>query len=159
MPAGDLTDCCVVEGALGACIGLTGTRGTAGIVGLRACCLTVAEGWAGDCTGNGVAVDGGADCARSASEGGCEVDGVSTSASEGAGIVEACESSGSSVGVSWPWVPWSRYAASCSSTGCSREGRAKAWSSMDTGALRLRRRCAARGGKTDSGTDNQGRGG
>jgi hypothetical protein len=139
MTAGDLVDCCVVEGELGACIGLTGTRGMAGIVGLRPCFLTAAGGWAGDCAGNGVAVDGAADCARSTSEGGCEVDGVSTSASEGAAMVEACDSSGSSVGVSWPWRSRSTYLASWSLTGCSREGRAKAWSSSGTGALRLRR--------------------
>lgn len=102
--AGDLTDCCVVEAALGAFADLTGMRGTAGIVVLRACFFTVAEGCAGDCTADGVVVDGVIDCAKSASEGGCEVDGVSTSASEGPAIVEACDSSGSSVGVRSPSV-------------------------------------------------------
>jgi hypothetical protein len=157
--AGDLTDCCVVEAALGAFVDLIGMRGTAGIVGLRVCFLTLGEDWTGGCMADGAVVKGVADCATSTSEGGWEVDGVSTSASEGPATVEACDSSGSSVGVCWPSVPWSTYLASCSSTACSREGRARAWSSTDTGALRLLRPRAAHAGKSESGTDSQGRGG
>lgn len=134
-------------------------RGTAGIVVLRACFLTAAEGCAGDCIADGVVVDGVVDCAKSASEGGCEVDGVSTSASEGPAMVEACDSSGSSVGVKSPSVSCPDSFVSCSSTACSREGSAKACSSVDTGALRLLRPRAARAGKSESGTDSQGRGG
>jgi hypothetical protein len=87
--AGDLMDCCVVEAALDAFAGLIGTRGTAGMVGLRACFLAAAVTGAACCEPDGVAVDGVVDWARSTSEGGCEVEGVSTSASDGPAIVDA----------------------------------------------------------------------
>jgi hypothetical protein len=91
---GDLTDFCVVEAVLGAFADLIGMRGIAGIVAVRACFVAVAD----DCA-DGVTADGVVTCARSTSEGGCEVEGVSTSASEGTAAVEASDSAGSSVGV------------------------------------------------------------
>lgn len=47
---------------------------------------------------------------ESASEGGCDVEGVSVSISEGASKVDACESSGPSVGV--------RSGSTCTSDSC-----------------------------------------
>jgi hypothetical protein len=92
-------------------------------------------------------------CAKSsASEGGWEVEGVSTSASEGTAAVDACDSSGSSVGVC---SPSSASSVSISSTGCVRDGRARPSSSASTNALRRLLRRAARGGK-GPGTDCQG---
>jgi hypothetical protein len=95
-------------------------------------------------------------CARSsASEGGWEVEGVSTSASEGTAAVDACDSSGSSVGVCSPSSASSVSIELASSTGCVRDGRARPSSSASTGALRRLLRRAARGGK-GPGTDCQG---
>ena len=136
--AGDLGDFCAVEAALGAFADLIGMSGTAGLVAVRACFVAVADGW----TGSSV---------RSSSDGGCEVEGVSTSVSEGTATVDACEGAGSSVGVRVPCSSWS--------TGCSREGSAKPCSSVDTGALRRLGRREARAGKAASGTESQGRGG
>lgn len=87
------------------------------------------------------------------------MDGVSTSASDGTAMVDACDSSGSSVGVRVPSASCSLSSDVSSSTACSREGSASPSSSVDTGALRRRRRLEARAGKSESGTDSQGRGG
>lgn len=149
----------MVEAALDAFAGLIGTRGTAGMVGLRTCFLAAAVTGAACCEADGVAVDGVVDWARSTSEGGCEVEGVSTSASDGPAIVDAWDSSGSSVGVLSPSVSSSVSFKASSSTAWSREGNAKDCSSVDTGALRLLFPREARTGKSDSGTESQGRGG
>jgi hypothetical protein len=149
----------VVDAALGAFVGLMGMRGTAGMVGLRACFFAVTADWAVGVVADGVVADGVVDCARSTSEGGCEVEGVSISASEGPAMVEACDSSGSSVGLRSPSVSCSTAFSVSSSTACSREGRASACSSVETGALRRLLPREARGGKSSSGTESQGRGG
>jgi hypothetical protein len=111
-----------VDAALGAFVGLMGMRGTAGMVGLRACFFVVTADWAEGVVADGVVADGVVDCARSTSEGGCEVEGVSISASEGPAMVEACDSSGSSVGLRSPSVSCSTAFSVSSSTACSREG-------------------------------------
>ena len=154
-----MTDCCVVEAALDAFTALIGTRGTAGMVGLRACFFTASTGGTACCVLDGVVADGAVDWAKSTSEGGCEVEGVSTSASEGPATVDAWDSSGSSVGVLLPSVSSSDSLEASWSPACSREGRARDCSSVDTGALRRLLGREARAGKSDSGTDSQGRGG
>ena len=151
---GDLTDFCVVEAALEGFAGLMGIRGIAGIVVVRVCLGFIAE--AEGCGGAGMA-EGVVVCVRSTSEGGWEVDGVSTSASEGTATVDASDSSGSSVGVRSP-SSGSSDSCTTSSTTCSREGRARPSSSASTGARRLRLRPAARAGN-GPGTDSQGRDG
>jgi hypothetical protein len=135
-----------------------GMRGTAGMVALRTCFFVVASGWGVGGIADGVVADGVVECAMSTSEGGCEVDGVSSSASEGPAIVDACDSSGSSVGVRSPSVSCSTSFGASSSTACSREGKASACSSVETGALRRLLRREARGGKSASATESQGRG-
>jgi hypothetical protein len=85
------------------------------------------------------------------------VDGVSTSVSEGTAIVEACETAGSSVGVSSPSAASSSFDLS-SSAAWARRGRATPCSSAATGALRRLLRRAARGGN-GPGADSQGRSG
>lgn len=151
---GDLGDFWVVEATLDAFAGLMGMSGRAGLVAVRVCFVVVADGWTGVGRGDGVA-----EGARSTSDGGCEVEGVSTPASEGPAMVDACEAAGSSVGVRVPCSPWSEAAERCFSAGCSRDGSAKPCSSVDTGALRRLGRREARAGKASSGTENQGRGG
>lgn len=96
---------------------------------------------------------------RSASEGGCDVEGVSISASEGTATVEACDSSGSSVGVWIPSVVCSVSTKDSSGAACSREGNARPSSCAGTATLRLLLRLAARGGNSASGTDSHGKGG
>ena len=147
--AGDLVDCCAVEAALGALADLIGISGTAGLVVVRACLGAEAGDWA---------VGAGAACARSTSDGGCEVDGVSTSPSEGTAAVDACDSSGPSVGVRSLSSLSSAPVAGSSKT-WPREGRARPASCAGTMALFLLLRPAARAGKSASGTDSQGSGG
>lgn len=149
----------MVDAALGAFADLMGIRGTAGMVGLRACFLVADEVGVACCVADGVVVDGVVACATSTSEGGCEVEGVSTSASEGPAIVDACDSSGSSVGVRSASMSCSGPFDASSLTAWSREGKARGCSSVDTGALRRLLPREARAGKPSSGTDSQGRGG
>jgi hypothetical protein len=96
-------------------------------------------------------------CATSTSDGGCEVEGVSTSASEGTAAVDASDSVGSSVGVCSPSLI-STLSEALSSTACSREGSARPSSPAATGALLRRLRPAARGGN-GPGAEIQGSGG
>jgi hypothetical protein len=112
------------------------------------------------------------------SEGGCDVEGVSVSISEGASNVDPCESSRPSVGVnsgstdadacesSRPsagvnsgstWASGTSDASS--STGWSRIGKARPSSLASTGPLLRFFFCDALGGNGASGTDSQGSGG
>lgn len=79
-----MTDCCVVETALGGFADRIGIRGTTGFVVLRVC-LEAAPEYCNEVA----AVVGAGGCTASISEGGCEVDGVSTSASDGTAMVDA----------------------------------------------------------------------
>ena len=106
-----------------------------------------------------MAEDGVVGCVESASEGGCEVDGVSVSISEGAATVDACDSSAPSVGVCTCSSICSGFACSSGSAACSRAGNAKPSSLARTGALLRFFFCDALGGNSTSGTDSQGSGG
>lgn len=96
-------------------------------------------------------------CVESASEGGCEVDGVSVSISDGAAMVDVSDSSGPSVGVSSGSSACTSWASS--SVACSRVGNASPSSVASTGPLLRFFFCEALGGNATSGTDSQGNGG
>jgi hypothetical protein len=79
-------------------------------------------------------------------------------------MVDACDSSGSSIGVRSSDANCSGSSTASASIGsasttCSRDGKANPSSSIETGARRRLLRPAARGGKGASGTDSQGSGG
>ena len=148
-----MTDFWVVEAALDGFAGRIGMRGTAGMVAVRACFVAEVAGCAGGSIAEGVVT-----CVRSTSDGGCEVEGVSTSASEGTATVDASDSVGSSVGVRSPSAASSTSSTGSSSKACSRDGRARPSSPAATGARRLLLPLAARGGN-GPGTDSHGSGG
>jgi len=112
-----------------------------------------------------MADDGVAGFAEPTSEGGCDVEGVSVSISEGASKVDACESSRPSVGVNSgsPCTSGtsgtSGTSDTSSSTVRSRVGNARPSSLASTGPLLRFFFCDALGGNGTSGTDSQGSGG
>jgi hypothetical protein len=93
------------------------------------------------------------------SEGGCDVEGVSVSISEGASKVDACESSRPSVGVNSGSPCTSGTSDTSSSTARSRVGNARPSSLASTGPLLRFFFCDALGGNGTSGTDSHGSGG
>jgi hypothetical protein len=153
----DFTDFCVVDVMLVALLDLIGIKGTTGLVVVRVweCAAPADRG-----CGGGMADEGVVGCAEPASEGGCDVEGVSVSISEGASRVDACESSRPSVGVkSGSTCTSGTSDISSFSTAWSRVGNASPLSLARTGPRLRFFFCEALGGNAASGTESQGSGG